>query len=114
MITIDALKQYGADTDEALKRCRGMEEFYLNLVNMQLGDENFEKLEEAIAEGDVKKTFDAAHAIKGAAGNLSLTPILRPVEEITERCRHAETMPDLSDLLSAYREALEGFRALAE
>ncbi len=114
MITIDALKEYGADTEEALARCMGMEDFYLNLVSMQLEDQNFEKLEEAIAEGDPKKTFEAAHALKGVLGNLSLDPLLEPVQTITERCRNAEHMPDLSDQLPAFKAALAGFRALAK
>ena len=31
MITIDELKQFGANTDEGVARCMGNEEFYLNL-----------------------------------------------------------------------------------
>ena len=114
MITIEKLNGYGADTKDGLARCLGMEEFYLKLVNTMLNDENFDKLDAAIEEGEVKKAFEAAHALKGTLGNLSITPLLEPVVEMTERFRHAEEMVDVSDVLPQYREALEKFRALAE
>lgn len=114
MITIENLTEYGADTKDGLARCLGMEEFYLQLVNTMLGDANFDKLDAAIESGDVKSAFEAAHALKGTLGNLSITPLLDPVVKMTERFRNAEDMPDVSDLLPQYKEALEGFRALAE
>ena len=114
MITIEKLNEYGADTKDGLARCLGMEEFYLKLVNTMLGDENFDKLEAAIEAGDVKKSFEAAHALKGTLGNLSITPLLDPVVEMTERFRNAEEMVDVSDVLPQYKDALEKFRALAD
>ena len=71
-----------------------------------------EPIEEAVAEGDVKRAFDAAHSLKGSLGNLELTPLARPVTEITEKLRHAAEMPDLSDLMSEYEKALADLRAL--
>ena len=112
MMTIDALKAYGADTEDGLARCMGMEDFYLQMVELQINDPNFERLEKAYEAGDVKAAFEAAHALKGALGNLSLTPVLGPVVDITERLRGAEGPVDLSDIMPAYREALEALRAL--
>lgn len=112
MISIEALKEYGADTEEGLARCMGMEDFYLRLVGTMLENENFEKLEAAVEAGDAKTGFAAAHALKGALSNLSLTPLCEPVIEITERLRGKEEMPDLSDLMPLYREQLEKLRAL--
>ncbi len=114
MITIDKLNEYGADTKDGLARCLGMEEFYLKLVNTMLNDDNFNKLDAAVESGDVKKAFEAAHALKGTLGNLSITPLLGPVIEMTERFRNADEMVDVSDVFPQYKEALEGFRALAE
>lgn len=114
MITLDALKAYGADTKEGLARCMGLEDFYLQLVESELGDANFELLETSLEAGDVKAAFDAAHALKGALGNLALTPLYESLSAITERLRGAEGPTDTSDLMPAYKEALEGFRALAE
>lgn len=114
MITIEKLNEYGADTKDGLARCLGMEEFYLKLVNTMLGDENFDKLDAAVEAGEVKKAFEAAHALKGTLGNLAITPILDPVVEMTERFRNAEEMVDVSDVYPQYKDALERFRALAE
>ena len=112
MITLEALKNYGADTEEGLSRCMGMEDFYFKLVNTLADDANFAKLEAAIEAEDVKAVFEASHALKGVIGNLSITPLEGPVTEICERAREKDEMPDLSDLLPAYKEALEGFKAI--
>lgn len=112
MITLEALKEFGANTEEGLARCMGMEEFYVQLVGTMLGDANFEKLDSAVEAGDAASAFEAAHALKGALGNLSLTPVCDPVIEITERLRGQTEMPDLSDLMPKYREALERLKSL--
>ena len=114
MLTIDALAAYGADTRDGIKRCMGMEDFYLQLVNMQLKDGGFDRFEAAVEAGDPKAAFEAAHALKGALTNLALTPVAEPVSEMTERFRGAEGPVDVSDLMPVYREALAGLRALAE
>jgi HPt (histidine-containing phosphotransfer) domain-containing protein len=112
MITIDALKRFGADTEEGLARCMGMEDFYLQLVGTMLEDANFAKLDEAVEAKDAKSAFEAAHALKGALGNLSLTPVCKPVEEITEKLRGQESMPDISDLFVQYKGALQDLKSL--
>lgn len=112
MITLEKLSAYGADVKEGIARCMGMEDFYLELVEMMFEDENFAVLEKAVAEGDLSRAFDAAHSLKGSLGNLELTPIAKPVSEITEKLRNAKEMPDLTDLMSEYRKALADLRAL--
>ena len=87
MLTIDALKQFGADTDDGLTRCMGNEGFYFKLIGKVVEDKNFEALEEAVAAKDLAAAFDAAHSLKGVLGNLALTPIYDPVFEITELLR---------------------------
>ena len=87
MITIDALREFGADTEEGLGRCLKNETFYLRLVNMALDDANFGKLEQAVAGGDKQAAFDAAHALKGVLGNLGLTPLYTAASELTELLR---------------------------
>ena len=114
MITMEKLIEYGADTKDGLARCLGMEEFYLKLVNTLLDDGNFDKLDAAVESGDVRSAFEAAHALKGTLGNLSITPLLDPVVEMTERFRNAEEMVDVSDVFPQYKDALDRFRALAE
>ncbi|MBQ9196441.1 MAG: Hpt domain-containing protein [Clostridia bacterium] len=114
MLTIEKLTDYGADIQSGLARCMNNEGFYLRLVNMELGDANFAKLNEALAAGDAKGAFEAAHALKGAAGNLSLTPIFEPVTALTEKLRGADTLPDVGDLPERVSKAFEALKALAE
>ena len=87
MLTIDALRRLGANTEEGLGRCLNNEAFYLRLVNMSLHDAGFDKLAAAVESGDRKAAFEAAHALKGSLGNLALTPIYTPVAELTDLLR---------------------------
>jgi len=84
MLTIEALKAYGANTDEGLARCMNMEAFYLRIMGMVLVDDNFQKLKSAMAAGDAAAAFEAAHALKGSTGNVSLTPIYEPVCRLSD------------------------------
>jgi len=109
MATIEELKIYGANTDEALSRLMGNEAFYLALIPRVFEDSNFKALSDGIAEGDLDKAFDAAHSLKGVLGNLELTPILKPMLEITELLRHRENVdysPYLEEIFRQ-KEALE-------
>ena len=114
MITIETLKDYGADTASGLARCMNMEAFYLRLVRTELNDPNFDKLAQALQNDQAKEAFEAAHALKGALGNLSLDPLYEPASKLTEMLRHAQTTEGTQELLAALQEALEKLRALDE
>ena len=86
-MTLDALRAYGANTGEGLARCMNNEPFYLRMVAMALADKNFDALTAAMDAGDVTAAFEAAHALKGSIGNVSLSPIYRPLCELTELLR---------------------------
>ena len=91
MLNNDALRAWGANVDEGMERCLNNEAFYLKLVQKSMQDPSFERLAEAVAAGDLDKGFDMAHALKGVMANLALTPILKPVQEITELLRSKAT-----------------------
>ena len=91
-MTLDALRAYGANTAEGVARCMNNEPFYLRMVAMALADKNFDALRAAVDAGDVTAAFEAAHALKGSIGNVSLTPIYRPLCELTELLR-GKSMP---------------------
>ncbi len=99
-MTIEMLREFGADIDEGLTRCMNNEQFYLRMVSMGLADERFETLGTALAEKNMDAAFEMAHALKGVLGNLALTPIYEPVSEMTELLR---TKTD-ADYLSMYQE----------
>ena len=113
MLTIDGLRAYGADVDEGLTRCFNNEDFYLKLVGMLNNETNFDRLSEAVDAGDLDAAFEAAHALKGVLGNLSLTPAYDKVCEITELLR-ARTDMDYSALMAEIREQQRILREMCE
>ena len=111
MITIDALKELGADVEDGLGRCLNNEDFYIRLVGMALADEKYGELRKAVEEKRMKDGFECAHALKGMLSNVSLTNLLAPILEITEGLRHEEDR-DYSALLDQMDEELAKLRAL--
>jgi len=111
MITVDALKDWGANTEEGLQRCMNNEVLYLKLMNMFLDNNSFSELKEAIAKDDLDKAFQAAHALKGVLGNLALKPLYDIDFEITELLRNRTKM-DYSELLQKYENKYSELLAL--
>ena len=107
-MTIEDLKAFGANTEEGLTRCFGNEGLYLKLMGTVPGDANFDKLQHAAADGDSGAVFEAAHALKGALGNLSLTPMYTLVSDICETARDGNMpTPEQVDALFDLRDRLE-------
>ena len=108
MLTVDALRGFGANVDEGLQRCMNNEAFYLRLVPMAVNDAGFDKLQITLNARDLDAAFEAAHALKGVLGNLSLTPLYELISEMTELLRARQEVdygPMLEDIL-AKRAAL--------
>ena len=114
MLTIESLKEYGADIETGLARCMGMKDFYLRMVGMELADSHFSALDQAMERRDAKAAFEALHALKGAVGNLSLTPLYTPICEMTERLRGMQTMPDVDEVYQRVREEIARLKMLAQ
>ncbi len=110
MLTVETLRDYGADTETGMKRCMGNEALYIRLVGSISSDPGFDKIEEAIKAGDLDAAFETAHALKGVLGNLSLTPLYDKASEITELLRERKEMDygPMLDALKASREELAG------
>lgn len=113
MITIDKLNNFGANTAEGLERCLGNESFYLRLVSTFVNESNFDKLKDALAINDLNAAFEAAHALKGVLGNLSLTPLYNKVVEITELLR-SRTKMNYSQLLAQILEKRETLKEMCK
>lgn len=114
MLTLEELRAYGADVDEGMARCFQNEAFYLRLVGMGLHDANFDRLREALASQDAATAFEAAHALKGSIGNLSLTPIYRPICALAELLRGKTGAVEAGDLPGQIFAQLEKARQLEE
>ncbi len=111
MLTVDKMKELGCNTEEGLGRCLNNEMFYLNLVQMGLKDEGFEKLEEVLKTNDLDKGFEIAHGLKGVIGNLAITPLYNAISEITEELR-ARKQIDYVPLMEKIKENREKFTSL--
>lgn len=103
MLTIAQLEEFGVNTKEGLTRCMNNEKFYFRMLKMGLGNDSFEKLESALAAGNLEDAFEAAHALKGVLGNLALTPIYKPLAEMTEMLRAKKD----ADYVEIYKPILE-------
>ena len=88
MLTLDTLRAFGANVEEGLQRCVGMESLYLRLVDKAIRDPAFDELREVAEKGDLARGFELSHALKGVTAKLSLTPVETPVQEITELLRN--------------------------
>ena len=110
-MTLDDLVAFGANVEEGLARCMGMEDFYLRLVETIKTEKGFGELRDAIEAGDLDAAFAASHALKGVLANLSLTPLLEPVSEMCELLR-ARTEMDYAPLMAQVMERYEAFCAL--
>ncbi len=91
-MTIDSLKAFGANTNEGLERCMGMEDFYLEMIELGINDERFDNLGALLKEGNLDDAFEVVHALKGVIGNLALTPLYETINDITEHLRGREQM----------------------
>ena len=111
MLTLDALRAFGANVDEGMGRCLNNEAFYFRLIGMALEDPGYGRLEEALHSGDLHAAFEAAHALKGVLGNLALTPLYTPASELTELLR-AGTAADYEPYLQEIRTQREKLKAL--
>ncbi|MBQ9488059.1 MAG: Hpt domain-containing protein [Selenomonadaceae bacterium] len=110
MLTIEKLEEFGVDTKEGLTRCMNKETFYFRMITMGLSNDSFEKLDAAIKENNLDEAFEAAHALKGVLGNLALTPIYKPLSEMTEMLRAKKT----ADYAAMYKPIMEMRNQLLE
>ena len=103
MLTLEKLDEFGVDTKEGLTRCMNNQKFYFRMISMGLSNDSFEKLGKALEENNLDEAFEAAHALKGVLGNLALTPIYKPLSEMTEMLRAKKT----ADYTAIYEPILE-------
>ncbi|MDD5928368.1 MAG: Hpt domain-containing protein [Spirochaetales bacterium] len=111
MMTVESLKDAGANVEEGLSRCLNKEDFYLKMVNMGLTDQNFQLLGPALKAKDFDRAFELCHSLKGVIGNLSLTPLYDLICQLTEMLR-SKTDIDCTGLYSQIMTMQEKLLAL--
>lgn len=103
----------GVDVDDALSRVLGNEQLLARLLRMFLDDTNLARLEEAASKGDDEDAFEAAHALKGVAANLSVIHVAELAGEACERFREGESdagralVPKIANACAKARTAIE-------
>ena len=87
MSLCDELRTFGVDVDGGVKRLGGAEALYQKLLGSFVGMVKEHYVPEDFDGSDYAETIEHAHAIKGASGNLSLTPIYEAYTEIVALLR---------------------------
>ena len=106
MITIEKLREFGADVDDGLSRCLNNADFYTNLVGKLTEDKTLYLLEQQLIRKDLDGAFETAHSLKGVYANLSLTPLTVPVTDITELLRN-RTNTEYTELMDKLKNEFE-------
>ncbi len=94
----------GNDYDGALNRTAGDEELLLSLFDMFLNDKSWPELTAAMANGDAKAAFAAAHSLKGSSGMLGMTKLYDAMRPLTEALRSGDIALAKALLPAAERE----------
>lgn len=103
-MTRRCLAEAGVDTEDALRRFLGNEALLLKFLARLGQDENFPRLCDAMARGDEKAAFEAAHTLKGVCGNLSLQELSRQVSDLVESLRAGRIDAAAAQLPAVERE----------
>ena len=110
---ITLFEEYGANYELTMNRFLHNEAMYLKLLNKLPADPNLQRLEKALECGDLSDAFEAAHTLKGVAGNLGLTPLFDAVSAIVEPLRAGKIL-DYTELAQAVRQEFGRVEALLE
>ena len=95
-MTIEEIYQkVGGDYKDALGRLMN-DKLIARFLSKFRGSDYLQPIQSAYAKKDYKAVFEAAHALKGVAGNLSLTSIFLIASEITEATRNLKEGEEVS------------------
>lgn len=105
MRLLDRLEGYGADMKGIHDRFLGDAELYEHCYYGLLEEQNFKLLDERMASHDYEGAFQCAHAIKGLAANLGLSPFHKKVHVLVEALRahdYSNIDAQYADVRAAY------------
>lgn len=110
----EKLAAYGVDAATTLERLGNSEDLYLTCLDLFLNDGTMEELGEALEQGDLKRGFKAAHALKGVSSNLGLEPFCEKICKIVGLLRSADEQADYKTLYEEIVLEEEKVKALRE
>ena len=87
MALFDELKDLGVDVDGGLKRINNNEKLYTRLLGSFVKSIETQYVPADFDAADCEGAVEKAHAIKGTAGNLSITPVYEAYTEVVNLLR---------------------------
>lgn len=84
---IEELKALGVNTEEAVARMAGNVSLYERMLVKFLDMMKNSSVQPDFDRNDYADIIESAHAIKGASGNLSLTPVYEAYSEVVRLLR---------------------------
>lgn len=79
---LKVLAQYETDVDSSIRRFYGNKEVYISYIREFPEEPTMAVLQKEIQEKAWDNAFEAAHALKGLAGNLGFVPLFHAVGEL--------------------------------
>lgn len=117
MDLLDELRSLGVDIDGGLKRIMGNEKLYRRLLGSFVKMAKNNEILPDFDAADCTEAIEKAHAIKGTAGNLSITPLYEAYSEILNLLRSGkpeEARTVLQKILPVQKEILACIEGHAE
>ena len=115
----ECYQQIGGDYNQVLARLM-TPKLVIRFIGRFLEDNSFSMLEKALAEGNCKEAFRAAHTLKGVCANLRFTMLKNSASVLTELLRldsdniPADAMPALDKVTADYQATVGAIRAYIE
>ena len=106
---IEDLKELGVNTEEGLKRLNGNQSFYERMLRSVTKMLEKDPVDPEFPVDDYGDIIEKTHAIKGATGNLSLTPLYEAYTQIVNLLREGkpeEARKILKDILPVQEQIL--------
>lgn len=110
MALIEELKTYGVNVEEALDRMMGNTALYEKMLGRFVDMAETSAVTPDFDNNDYQEIIEKAHALKGATGNLSLTPLYEAYTEIVSLLRKddpEQAKKILTDILPVQKDILD-------
>ncbi len=114
---LEELKSLGVDVDGGIKRLNGKQSLYERMMFKFLDMMKKSVVSPDFSSNDYTEVMEVAHTLKGAAGNLSITPLYEGYGQIVDLLRGQkpeEARKVLEDMLPKQKEILECIEKYAE
>lgn len=116
-VFMQKLNATGVDTPEAINRFNGNDALYLKFLIKFLQDDNFNQLGPALQKQDYQAALNAAHTLKGVAGNLGMKNLYLACSDMVQEIRNEQTencQTTYETIKNAYEEVTKTISEIEE